>query len=190
MTSARDSCCRKHFNKEWMWRPVTNRQQIKRCGVTALLFLRHYRHQVAPELQQHNHVCLLFFCASSNLVLFLFSLSFFLKLLSTLFSSSAFFLSLFSLSLSSLANYFLLLAPSPRSVSFSLSFFLALLILCTCAASKDQRWVTLWEIPSPSSSLWQSGFTTQVLRIRSTVSVTLVFHTTAAHKDTQSSDEN
>lgn len=83
------------------------------------------------------------------------------------------------------------LLPSPRPIPplgfvlpFSSLFFSALLILCSCAASKDQRWVTLWEIPSPPSSLWPSGFTTQVQRINSTVSVTRVLHTTAAHRHT------
>lgn len=88
------------------------------------------RHQVAPELQQHNHAVCLSSSSSPFFVLPLtefsscFSDSFFLILLSTSFSfsSSAFFLSLYSFSVTSLADYFLLLVPSPPSLCFVLPF--------------------------------------------------------------------
>lgn len=67
-----------------MCRLVTSGQQIKRFGIIALLFWRHYRHQVAPELQQHNHAVSVLqvksVFLSPNLVPFLlFSFFFFLK---------------------------------------------------------------------------------------------------------------
>lgn len=95
------------------------------------------------------------FLSSSNLVPFLlFAFFLFLNFFSLCFhpllSVNA---GSVSTSLSSLAKYFLIPVPSPP-LCFILPFLLALLILCTCAFSKEQRWVTLWEIPSPSSSLW------------------------------------
>lgn len=119
MTSQRDSCCRKHFNEEWMWSLVTNRQQIKRFVV------RHYRHQVAPELQQHNHVCLttlVSFCSSFNLVLFLFvSFLLYLYVFPLYFHLVPFFLCLYFVLSLTTSCY----SSHPPSVSFSLSFLLS-----------------------------------------------------------------
>lgn len=70
-------------------------------------------------------------------------------------------------------------SPRLSSSLFVFFFFLSVLVPCTCAFCEERQWVTLWEIPSPSFALQSSGFTTQVPRIKS-VSVTLVFHTTAA----------
>lgn len=138
------------------------KQQIKTFGVTATLLLRHCRHQVAPEPPQHNAVCpsfswsLFFFHSSSNLVPFLF---FSFLLFYTSFHLISIFCFLSPRSLSILLPLLSLTTSCSLSHPPSLfrSPFLSVLLswfCCTCAVSKVQRWVTLWEIPSPSSSLW------------------------------------
>lgn len=84
---------------------------------------------------------------------FVFPLFFYITL-STLFSSSVFFLSIVLFLLFFSFKLLPALCPIPPSLRFVLPFSLALLTLCTCAVSTEQQWVTLWEIPSPSFSLW------------------------------------
>lgn len=112
-----------------MWRLVTSSRQ--RFRVTALVFLRHYRHQMALGSTIMMFVIPpAFVCSSScsNLVPLLFSISLFLiQIFSTLFSSSTFFLlfCLYFFSSCSLANFLLLSLNPPLLVSFSLFFLLS-----------------------------------------------------------------
>lgn len=84
---------------------------------------------------------------------FVFPLFFYITL-STLFSSSVFFLSIVLFLLFFSFELLPALCPIPPLTPFCSPFLsLSLLILCTCAVSREQQWVTLWEIPSPSFSL-------------------------------------
>lgn len=128
-----------------MWSLVTNGQQIKTFGVTALLFWRHYRHQVAPEQQADNKAV----CPSSSLSLFFFFSLTLCSLSVFLFSSFLHFFPLyFHLLLSVFTCLSVLLSlttscspsvPSPPLCFVLPFFFRALLILCTCAVSKERR---------------------------------------------------
>lgn len=158
MKSLKDSCCRKHFNVEWMWGLVTNRQQIKRFGFTSLLFLKHYKHQMAPE-PQSCCVCFLKFYQFFALPLTLFFWVDPFLIFLILFHHFIFMFCLLSVLIPCTYSPRVLSLTTSCSSShpplcFVLPCFLALLILCTCAVSKEQRWVTLWEIPSLLSSLW------------------------------------
>lgn len=154
MKSQRDGCYRNTSYMEWLWSLVNNTQPTKRLSSEVGLLWRNDRHQVAPELLQHNLAA----CPSSRLLLcfsfLLTCLPFLFNILNTLFSPFALCLPRYCLNFASPLpkGCFRLLVPSPPPMFRSL-FLSPLLILCTCALSKEQQWVTLWEIPSPSSSL-------------------------------------
>lgn len=182
MKSLRDSCCRKRFHVEWMWSLVTNRQQIKRFGVTALLLLRHCGHQVAPELQLHKYaVCLnqleCVFCSSSDLVPFLFFsfFLFFFFIISTLFSSSAFLLSVLIVSLFS--------QTTSCSTSHPPSLFRSPFLSCSPDSVHMRRFFKSSGESHcgkfPARRLICGSLVSQH-RCWGSVSMTLVFHTTAA----------
>lgn len=112
----------------------SNNKHIKTSGITALFFLRHYRHQVALELYHKNHVlfcpsafvCFSFFLqlSSCSVFCFLYLIECFLPLYVHLLPSfcPCTFPSLVLSLTTSCSSY------PPPTVSFSL-FFLALLIL-------------------------------------------------------------
>lgn len=156
MKSLRDSCCRKHFNVEWMWRLVTNRQQIE----IWLYFL------VVPKALQTPGgawATIMLFVLPQDFVSFfalpltpfLWVFPFLIFLILFPHFIFIFFLLFVVVLILPVFSHWLLPAPRPiPPLCFILPCFLALLILRTCAVSKEQRWVTLWEIPSLPSSLW------------------------------------
>lgn len=167
-----------------MWSLVTNRQQIKRFGVAALLFWRHYRHQVAPEPQEDNKAVrppssLNQFFSSHRLFPFCFSLFFFSTLLSSLFSPSAFCLYVSVCTSLSLTTSCSPSIPSPP-LCFVLPFFLS--------SSPDSVHMRRFKRAAVSHTMGNSQPFSVVVWFHNTgaedqiktVSMTLVFHTTAA----------